>query len=100
MALRPAVGFVMVINVAEQEAALGLVNDEPDVGTHPHGPEVLILRPVELMEAHAVTCCIHLQVKSGRLCCLLLVACQPSEAVGEGVRDEEIHSVIPQAFWN
>ncbi|MGE4182762.1 MAG: hypothetical protein AB7J34_23295 [Limisphaerales bacterium] len=51
--LSPIVGFVVVIHVAEQQAALRPVDDEPDVAAHPHRPKVLIPRLVELVEAEA-----------------------------------------------
>jgi hypothetical protein len=92
-ALGPIVGLVVVIHIAQQEASGRFVNDQPDVGTHPHRPEILVLRPVQLVEAHAVACGIHLQVESGRLGRLLLVAGQAGETVGEGVGDEEGHSL-------
>ena len=43
----PLVRRVVMVDVAEQEAGSGPVDDEPDVATDPHGPEVLVLRPVD-----------------------------------------------------
>ena len=83
----------MVIDVAEQEALRRAVHDKPQVEVDPHGPEVLVLRLVELVEAHAGGRGIHLQIERGRLDRLLLVAGQPCEAVGEGIGDSEIHYV-------
>ena len=84
--LRPVIGLVVVIDVAEQQARLAPVNDQPDVAAHPHRPEILVLRLVELVEAHAGIGRIELQVERRRLDGLAL-ARQPGEAVGEGVGD-------------
>jgi len=89
--LSPVVGFVMVIHIAEQQAALCLVDDEPDVAARPHRPEVLVLCLVELVEAHSWTRGIYLQVKSRGLDGFLFVTCQAREAVSEGVGDSEVH---------
>jgi hypothetical protein len=51
--LRPIIGIIVVANVAEQKTRFALVNDQPDVAARAHRPEVLILRLVELVEAHA-----------------------------------------------
>ena len=92
---RPVVGLVVVIDVAEQEARLAPVNDQPDVAADPHRPEVLVLRLVELVEAHAGIGRVELQVEGRRLDGLLLVAGQAGEAVGEGVGDAEFHDITP-----
>ena len=92
--LGPVVSLVVVIDVTEQQAALRLVNDEPEVAAHPHRPEVFVLRLVELVKAHPRTRGIHLQVKGRRLNSFLLVAGQAREAVGESVGDAEIHAFV------
>ena len=89
--LGPVVGLVVMIDVAEQQAASRLVDDQPDVAADPHRPEVLVLRLVELVEAHAGIGRVELQVEGRRLDGLLLVAGQAGEAVGEGVGDAEFH---------
>ena len=87
----PLIGGVVMIDVAEQEAGSGPVDDEPDVATDPRGPEVLVLRPVDLVQLQARMRRVHLQVERRGLDRLLLVAGQPDEAVGEGVGDTELH---------
>ena len=67
------------------------MNDQPDVAVHPHRPEVLVLRLVELVEAHAGIGRVELQVERRRLDGLLLVAGQSGEAVGESVGDAKFH---------
>ncbi len=89
--LGPAIGLVVVVDVGEQQARGGAVDDEPDVRVHPHGPEALVLRAVELVEGQAGRGGIHLQVEGGHLHRLLLLAGQAAEAVGEGVGDAEVH---------
>ena len=51
--LGPVVSPVVVIDVAEQKAALSLVDDQPDIAANTNGPEVLILRLVELVKTHS-----------------------------------------------
>jgi hypothetical protein len=81
----------VVIDVAQEQAAGGLVDDQPDVSVHPDGPEVLVLRPVQLVELHPRAGRVELEVEGGRLDRLLLLTGQPGEAVRERVSDEEVH---------
>ena len=89
----PLVRRVVMIDVAEQDAGSGPVDDQPDVATDPHGPEVLVLRPVDLVQLQARMRRVHLQVERRGLDRLLLVAGQLREAIGEGVGDSELHQV-------
>ena len=73
----PVVGLVVVIHVAQQQTALGAVDDDADVHIHPHRPEVLVSRLVELVETQAWTGRVHLQVECRGLDCLLFVTVQP-----------------------
>ena len=61
----------------------------------PHRPEILVLRLVELVEAHARIGRVELQVEGRRLDGLLLVAGQSGEAVGEGIGDAKFHDIKP-----
>jgi len=67
------------------------MDDEPEVAADADGPEVLVLGPVQLMEACASGGRVDLQVEGAGLDRFLLVTGQPSEAVGEGVRDQKFH---------
>ena len=58
-----------------------------------NGPEVLVLRPVDLVPLQARMRRVHLQVERRGLDRLLLVTGQLREAVGEGVSDAELHQV-------
>ena len=49
--VRPTRSAVVVIDVAEQQAAFGAVHDQPDVGAHADGPEALVLGLIELVKA-------------------------------------------------
>ncbi len=82
---------VVVIDVAEQQAGVGPVNDEPDVAAHAHRPEAPVPRLVELVKAQPRTRRIYLQIERRRLHALLLVAGEPREAVCECVGDSEVH---------
>ena len=87
-----------MIHVAEQQAFLRAVNDDADIRTDAHGPEVLIARPVEPVELQARAGRIHLQVESRRLDRLLLVAAQPDKTIGEGIGDAEFHQRTRKIF--
>jgi len=90
-ALGPLVRRVVMIDVAEQEAGSGPMDNQSDVATDPNGPEVLVLRPVDLVQLQARMRRVHLQVERRGLHHLLLVAGQLRETVGEGVGDAELH---------
>ena len=91
--LGPLIRRVVMVHVAEQEARRGPVDDQTDVATNADGPEVLVLRPLDLVQFQPRMRRVHLQVERGRLDGLLLVAGQLREAVGEGVGDAELHQV-------
>src|SRR5665213_1289305 len=67
------------------------MHDKADVPADADGPEILILRLVELMKAHAGTGRIDLQVKGRRFDRLLLVAGEASKTISECVGDTEFH---------
>src|SRR5690606_20326100 len=68
------------------------VDDQPNVGVHPHRPEIRILGAVQLVEGKPGRGGIELQVEGGRLHCLLFLRGQPGQAVGERVRNPEFHA--------
>ena len=74
--LRPVVRLVVVVHVAEQQALLGAVDDQPHVGVDPNRPEALVARLVEPVELEPRGGRVHLQVERRRLDGLLLVAGQ------------------------
>lgn len=61
---------------------------------HPHRPEIVVLRLVELVKAHAGVGRVDLQVERRRLDRLLLLARQARQAIGEGVGDAEFQGDI------
>ena len=79
----------MMIDVAEQQTARCLVNDEPDVALTRTDQKFLSLALSSLWKLHARAGRVHLQIERRRLHRLLLVAGQPREAVGEGVGNEK-----------
>ena len=72
--LGPGVGFVMVIDIADQQAAGCFVDDQPHIAINSHRPEVFVARFVQLVKAQTVAGRIELQVERRRLSSLLLVA--------------------------
>ena len=89
--LGPMVGVVVVIDVAEQEVGVGLVDDQPDVAAHAHRPEVLVPRPIQLVQTQARLRRVQLQVEGRGFHRFLLVVGQAGQAVGEGIGDAEVH---------
>jgi hypothetical protein len=89
--LGPVIGLVVVVDVAEKEACIAFMNDQPNIAARPHRPEVLVSRFIELVEAHAGVGGVDLQVESGRFDGFLLLAGQASEAISESVGDTEVH---------
>ena len=56
----PPVRLVVVVDVAEHEAALGPVDNDPDVAANPDGPEVAVSRAIKPVELQAWTGRVHL----------------------------------------
>ena len=73
------------------------MHDDAYVIVHPDGPEVFVLRAVELVKAQTRALRVHLQVEGGRLHLLLFVALQASEAGGERIGNYEIHNPYSSA---
>lgn len=71
------------------------MNDQADIATYAHRPEILVLGTVQLVETHAWTRRIQLQVEGSRFNELLLFARQPCEAVGKGVGNSEFKHEDP-----
>src|SRR5690554_5538325 len=80
-----------MVDIAEQQAAGRLVNDQANVAADTYRPEVRVLGTLELVKAHAATGRIHLQVKGGGLGSFLFVAGKPGEAGSESVGNPEVH---------
>ena len=81
----------MVAGIAQQKAALGLMDDEANVTADAHGPEVFVLRAVNPVEAHSRIGGIDLKIERGGLDGLLLIAGEAREAVGKRVGYAEVH---------
>src|SRR5215831_2319224 len=94
---RPRICAIVMIDIAEEKARVSPMDDKPYVGVHPDRPEPLVLCLVQFVEAETRRQRIHLEVECRRLDCLLLVAGQPRQAVGECVGDEERHSAVSGA---
>ncbi len=86
-ALGPAVGLVMVIDVAQQQACGSPVHDQPDIAADPHRPEVRVFRFVEFVQLHAGLRRVQLQVEGGDFDRFLLLAGEPRQAIRERVGD-------------
>jgi len=89
--LGPAIRLVVMVDVAQQQAARGSVDDQANVAADAHRPEIPVLRLIEFVKAETRIGRIELEVERGGLNGLLLVACETGEAVREGVRDAELH---------
>lgn len=89
--LGPRIRGVVMIDVAEHQARCRLVNDETQIATDAHGPEVRVLGLAQPVKLHSRTRGIQLQIERRRLRELLLLAGEPGQTVGEGVGDAEVH---------
>ena len=89
--LRPAVSGVMVVGVAEQQARLAAMHDQPQVAADACRPEVAVLAAVDAVHLDAGVRRVHLEVEGRGLRRLLLVCSQPVEAGRERVGDPELH---------
>jgi hypothetical protein len=89
--LGPGIGLVVMVDVAEQQAPLGPMHDQPDVPVDPHRPERGVLRPLQLVELEPRMGWVQLEVERRGLDRLLLLPRQAGQAVGEGVGDPELH---------
>ena len=74
------------------------MDDQPNIATHTHRPEVRISRLFQFVKLHAGRRRVYLQIESGGLSYLLLVTCQTSKAVSERVGDAEFHYVSGQKY--
>ncbi len=90
-ALRPVISLVVVIHIAQQQTAVGLVNDDADVAASTRRPKVLVFGLFNAVQADAWLRRVDLQVKRRGFDPLLLVAGQACQAVGEGVGDAKVH---------
>ena len=70
------------------------MNDETDIPADSHRPEIGISRPIDAMKLHPGIRGIQLQVKHRGLDGLLLIASQFGEAIGESIRDAELHGQV------
>ena len=67
------------------------MHDNPYIEIHPNGAEIPVLRALQPVKAMPRIFRVHLQIERSRLDCLLFVAGQLGEAVGECVGDTEVH---------
>ena len=93
--LGPFIGFIVVVDVAEQQTGVRFVYDQADVAADPHRPEVRIFRLVEFVQLHPRIGRVQLQVEGGGLDNFLFVTGKPGEAVGKGVGNPEFHLSAP-----
>lgn len=90
-ALCPGVRRIVTAGVTGQWASVRSVDDDADVAADTNGPEILVLRPVELVKLHARIGRIHLEVERRGLRSRLLVALELGEAVCEIIGNAEVH---------
>ena len=86
-ALGPCIGFVVVIHIANQQARIRPMDDQPNVTAGPHRPEPGVPAVLQFVEAHAGVDWVHLEVEGSGLNGLLFLAREPGKAICEGVGD-------------
>jgi hypothetical protein len=63
------------------------VHDQPNVAVHPHGPEILVLRLVQLVELIPGLAGLSCRVKRRALDGFLLIATEPRSYVVDGSKE-------------
>ncbi|MNL09874.1 hypothetical protein D3C87_1306520 [compost metagenome] len=96
--LGPLIGPVVMIDIAQQQAARRLVDDHADIAADAHRPEIRIFGPVELVKAHALAARINLQIERCGLGSLLLIPGQAGEAGGKRIGYAEFHQFTLNTF--
>lgn len=81
----------MVIHVAEKQAGLCFVHNQPEVATHPNRLEMRILHLVEFVEFQARIGGIHLQVEGRCRDRFLFIAGEVGQAFYECIGNAEFH---------
>ena len=71
--LRPFIGIVMVVNVAEQKTALCFMDDNPDVPVNPDRPEIGVFGFIDAMEFQAGCGRVLLEIINRDFCRRLLL---------------------------
>jgi hypothetical protein len=92
---RPGIGFVVTVDVSEQQACCCPVDDDAKVVIDSRRPKVRIARVVDAVHLQAGMLRVGLQVEGGKFCGLLVGRRKSRQRVGEGVGDKEIHGTIP-----
>ena len=95
----PLVRLIVVVDVAEQQAGPGAVDNDAKVAADANGPEVRVFRFVQFVELQAGMRGIQLQIERGHLRRLLFFRGQASQAVRKCVRNSEFHA-FPQFTRN
>ena len=93
-ALCPCVGVVVMVDVAHQNAAIGLVDDHANVAACADRPEILVLRFVDAMEAQRRMRGVELQIEHRRFDGFLFLSGQFAERSWKGVSNEEVHLAL------
>src|SRR5205085_2553360 len=90
--------LVVMIDVTQQQASSGLVNDQTNVSTHADGPEIRVFRFCKFVKLQTRMTWIQLEIKCRSLDGFLLLACDPGEAVGERIRNSKFHQFTRNTF--
>src|SRR4051794_27998775 len=85
----PGIGGIVMPDIAEEEAGLGPVDDQPDAIISANRPEIRVTRPVEPVQTQARSRRVQLQIERRHLDSLLLCPAEPREAGGEGILNKK-----------
>jgi hypothetical protein len=85
------ISVIVVVDVAQQQAGVRPVHNQPNVEAHADRPEVGIFRLVNLVKLQRRMSRVQLEIEGRGLDSFLLVAAEPGEAVRERVGDTEFH---------
>jgi hypothetical protein len=93
----PVVGGIVMIDIAEHQAALNPIEDQTDVTTGTGRPEVLVLDAVETVALQPRIGGIDLQLEGGEISGFLLFSTELLMAGLEAFGEEESHNLLSKA---
>ena len=90
--LGPGIGFVVMIDIGDEQAVFRLVHDQSQIAADAYRPEIRVLRLVDPVERQALAGGIDLQIDDRRLDRLRLRRGQSGQRAGEAVGEQKAHS--------
>ena len=93
MFFRPFINFVVVIDIAQQQASIRAIHDQANIAANPYRAEIFVPRPIKLVKAEARISWGQLQIEGRCFDGFLFIASKTAETDDESVGDEEAYQV-------